>query len=178
MGKEYRYYTDGAATMEKTEDGQYLKGPGGWATIRIDPYPEEEDEWDEESYAVKVGGMEVTTNNEQELLAIRAAIRDFIVHSIEGDRIIIYSDSMYCINIYTQWAENWEKNDWTRGKKKEPIENLDLIKDTYSLIKNLKYLNKELEFIKVKGHSGDKFNEMADSYAVKMKKEFSSKNEE
>lgn len=96
--------------------------------------------------------------------------------TIPGDEIEIYSDSAYSINIYTQWIKNWEKNGWTRGKKHEPIENLFVIRDTYDLIKRLEEQFIKVTFIKVKGHSTDKFNQYVDTLAVEMKIKMSQAN--
>ena len=51
--------------------------------------------------------------------------------------IIICTDSMYIINSITEWAKNWEKNNWKKADNK-PIQNDILIKKLYYLSKNLK----------------------------------------
>lgn len=152
----YSYYTDGASTMRKV-DGKYVREAGGWAFVELEN-------------GLKVnetnGGAPYTTNNAMELYAILAALRQFLSHEDSGAKIEIYSDSAYCINIYTQWAENWEKNGWTRGKKHEPIENLEIIKETWRLLSEIKSRFSTVEFIKVKGHAGNHYNEIADELAV------------
>lgn len=61
------------------------------------------------------------------------------------------------------WIYSWEKNGWTRGKKHEPIENLPIIKKIWEL------LDDDVTFIKVKGHSGNLYNELVDKMAVEAK---------
>lgn len=87
----------------------------------------------------------------------------------EPDTVNIYSDSAYCINIFTSWAKSWERNNWTRGKKHEPIVNLSLIQTIWNYCKMLNSGFRTINFIKVKGHSTDKFNIFVDKLAVEAK---------
>lgn len=155
--KHYKYYTDGASTMKKI-DGEYVRVAGGWGYVKL---------IDEEQVESRNGGSPSTTNNAMELYAIYAAVRNFI-DSTKGSeaKCTIYTDSAYSLNIYTKWAAGWERNGWTRGKKHEKIENLDIIKETWSMLKTIKNSFSTIEFIKVAGHSGEKYNEMADQLAV------------
>lgn len=158
----YEYYTDGACTLTKTSAG-YDKGPGGWAFALVKD--------DKVQYSQALPLIH-TTNNEAELSAIYRALLHYVTHFYSEetcDKVKIYSDSAYCINIYTQWIKNWEANGWRRGKKKEPIENLDIIKMTWELLKKLNEGFHSVEFIKVPGHAGNKFNEYVDKLAVEAK---------
>lgn len=158
----YEYYTDGACTLTKTSAG-YDKGPGGWAFALVK---------DNKVQCSQALPLMHTTNNEAELSAIYRALLHYVTHFYSEetcDKVKIYSDSAYCINIYTQWIKNWEANGWCRGKKKEPIENLDIIKMTWELLKKLNEGFREVEFVKVIGHSGNKFNEIVDKLAVEAK---------
>ena len=119
------------------------------------------------------GGKKNTTNNEMELTAIYHALD--AAATIPDFDIRIISDSAYCINIFTSWAKNWEKNGWTRGKKHEPIENLSIIQKIWTLMKKLEQEGRTLSFEKVKGHSGVKENEIVDKYAVIGKREAAEK---
>lgn len=151
-------YTDGAATMRK-ENGEYVREAGGWAFAEVDCN-------DNVLYFAN-GHFDKSTNNECELTAINKAIKYGIGKNKAGktkEDIVIYSDSAYCINIFTQWAKNWESNGWTRGKKHEKIENLGIIKDTWELLKN-----NIVVFVKVKGHSNNKINNFVDKLAVEAK---------
>lgn len=78
------------------------------------------------------------TNQVAELLAIIMGIETLIKTEIVGKKkIVIYTDSMYCINSYTKWAKNWANNDWKKSNNKK-VENLELIKKMYYLASNLK----------------------------------------
>lgn len=156
--EQYEYYTDGAATMKKDNE-KYIRVVGGWSYVKIR---------NGHINYVSYGGELEATNNSMELYAIYAALRDCKEKHKTATKITIYTDSAYCFNIYTNWAKNWENNDWTRGKKREKIENVDLIKSTWTILKELNSFL-EIDFKKVKGHSNNKYNELADKYAVKGK---------
>lgn len=149
------YYTDGAATMKK-ENGKYLREAGGWAFILLK---------DDVEVSSQSGGCPLTTNNEMELYAIYASIRDFLDTSDDEDTLTICSDSAYCIGIYTQWARNWQRRGWRKSDGK-PIQNLEIVKATWDLINQIDDIN----FKKVKGHSKDMLNAKVDQLAVDAKK--------
>lgn len=86
-----------------------------------------------------------TTNNIAELTAIKAALQKIKRNDLP---IRIFSDSSYAIGVLTK---NWKAKT-----------NQELIGD----IKNLMSRFSDLAFIKVKGHSGIKENEVADYLAT------------
>ena len=139
--KKVKLYTDGACSGNP--------GPGGWAAILV--YGDREKE---------LSGYEtVTTNNRMELTAVIRGLQELK----EPCEVEIYSDSGYIINAFNLgWIENWQRNQWTRGKKREPVLNVDLWKELLDAAGRHK-----VHWIKVKGHSGDKYNEQADRLAVK-----------
>ena len=71
----------------------------------------------------------------------------------------VFTDSELCVNTITKWAPAWERRGWTRGKKREEIKNLDLVKELYELSKS--HPEAKLEWIK--GHAGSRWNEYADA---------------
>ena len=152
-------FTDGAATM-KCINGEYQRENGGAAMAVIQ---------DEKVIYEETKHFENTTNNYCELYAILMALKYFKKEQSK-DILKIYSDSAYCVNMLKPggWIYGWERNGWTRGKKHEPIENLEIIKEIYSYLEK----SKNIDFIKVKGHSGDKdWNNYVDKLAVKAKME-------
>ena len=155
----YSYFTDGAATINN-ENGKYVRQEGGWAFVMC---------YNGEKHSNQSGGCKITTNNEMELYAIYASMRNFLDNCKKGDKIEIYTDSGYCIGIFTQWARNWEKRGWKKSDGK-PIENLPLIKSIWDLMKDIDKNNSELLFVKVKGHSNNVLNNEADELAVNAKK--------
>lgn len=156
------YYTDGAATMRKI-DGEYVREAGGWAFICLNEEMKEINRVN--------GGEEATTNNRMELMAIYMALNDAEYDQRENGTITvnIYSDSAYCVNIFTQWIEGWRKRGWKKADKK-PIENLELIQNIWRKMEQIKIDDfSTINFIKVKGHNDVHWNEEADKFAVAAK---------
>ncbi len=137
--KEVVIYTDGACSSNP--------GQGGWGAILIYKGIEKE-----------ISGFEEeTTNNRMEMMAVIEALKTLT----QPCRVLLYSDSSYIINAFNQhWIENWTKNGW-RTASKEEVKNKEL---WLELIK----LNKlhQIEWIKVKGHSDNEYNNRVDKIAV------------
>jgi ribonuclease HI len=76
------------------------------------------------------------------------------------DRIVVYTDSAYLHNCYAQkWYRSWQMNGW-KNSKKQPVANRDLWE------RLIPYFElPEVEFVKVKGHAGNKYNEIVDTMA-------------
>ena len=74
---------------------------------------------------------------------------------------VIYTDSAYIHSCLTQnWWENWVRNGWINSKK-QPVKNKDL------WLKIIPFFQRfDIKFKKVKGHSGDTWNERADELAT------------
>ncbi len=99
-------------------------------------------------------GYLMTTNNRMELLAVIVALEKI---KTPKSKVVVYSDSKYVVDsIEKKWVFSWETKNF--NKKKNP----DL------WIRFLKIFRKHLvEFIWVKGHSNNKYNERCDYLAVK-----------
>lgn len=104
---------------------------------------------------------ENTTNNRMELSAILYVL---LTYGKEQPIPIVYSDSAYAVNTFTNWMWNWARRGWIKSDNKTP-ENLDLIQPFYE------YWNKgyRIDLRKCSGHSGIKWNEVADKLAVAAK---------
>ncbi len=75
----------------------------------------------------------------------------------------IHSDSTYVVNCFNdRWYEGWLSRGWKNSQKK-PVANRDLWEPLVDA-----YLERadEIEFIWVKGHAGNTWNERADELAV------------
>ena len=137
--KSVTIYTDGACSGNP--------GPGGWGAVLI--YGEIEKEIS--------GAMNNTTNNIMEITAVIEALK---LLKVECD-VKIYSDSAYVVNSFNQgWIYNWMKNSW-KTSNKEPVKNKELWIELYNLTKKHK-----VEFIKVKGHSDNEYNNRCDYLAT------------
>ena len=136
--EEVTIYTDGACSGNP--------GPGGWGAMLM--YKGNKKEIS--------GGKENTTNNVMELTAV-----------IEGLKLLkfpckvkLYSDSAYVVNSFIQkWIYGWIKNGW-KNSSKEPVKNKELWQELYELTKT-----HEVEFIKVKGHADNEYNNRCDELA-------------
>ena len=77
-------------------------------------------------------------------------------------KVKIYSDSAYVVNAFNQkWIYSWIKNNWINSNK-EPVKNKEIWKELYELTQK-----HEVEFIKVKGHSDNEYNNRCDEIARK-----------
>ncbi len=147
--KEVTIYTDGACSGNP--------GKGGWGTILIYQGREK----------ILSGYEEDTTNNRMEMIAAIKGLKALK----EPCRVKLYSDSAYLVNAFRKgWIENWKRNDWARGKKKEELKNVNLWKELDQLIQ--KHL---VEWIKVKGHSDNEYNNRCDKLATGAISELKSK---
>ncbi len=135
----YKIYTDGACSGNP--------GPGGWGAVIL-----EEDKNQKNIY----GNEKDTTNNRMELMAPIMALKKIKTNS----EVIIYTDSKYVKNGITEWIKNWEKNGWKSANKKT-VKNKDLWIKLNNLCKDNKIIWKW-----VKGHSNNKYNNLADELAT------------
>ena len=137
--KQVVIYTDGACSGNP--------GPGGYGAVLL--YNGHRKELS--------GGFRLTTNNRMEMLAVIEALRSL------KDRcaVKLHSDSQYVINaIEKGWAAKWKANGWMRNKKDKAV-NPDLWQQLLDLCKQHK-----VEFVWVRGHSGNIENERCDVLAV------------
>lgn len=85
--------------------------------------------------------------------------------------IKVHIDSAYVQQGITSWLPNWKRNGWVTGNKKTPVKNKELWIELDSLINQFTLI----EFIKVKGHVGIEYNEVADQLANKAMDELQGK---
>lgn len=102
------------------------------------------------------GGNKETTNNIMELTAVIESLKALK----EPCEVNLYSDSAYVVNSFKQgWIYSWEKNNW-KTSKKEDVKNIELWEELLKLVRIHK-----VDFIKVKGHSDNEFNNRCDELA-------------
>lgn len=93
---------------------------------------------------VKYDGLVHDTNNTGELMAILLAMYNISQKDID---LMIYSDSMYCINSIVIWSKGWIKNGWVASTGK-PVKNKEIIQRILEERKKFK----NVVFIHVKAH--------------------------
>ena len=135
--KALEIYTDGACRGNP--------GAGGWGVYLL--YKNEKKEF--------YGGKLNTTNNQMELTA---AIEGLKVLK-EPCKVKLYTDSKYVMDGINNWIANWKKNNWKTANKKD-VKNKDLWIEL-----DAETCKHEIEWIWVKGHSGNIGNEKADALA-------------
>jgi len=137
MKPKVELYTDGSCLGNP--------GPGGWgAVLRYNDIER------------NVSGAEAnTTNNRMELLA---AIEGLATLK-RACSVDLTTDSKYVKDGITKWIHNWKKNNWKTANGK-PVKNEEL----WRLLDRLSERH-DIEWHWVKGHSGHKYNEIADELA-------------
>lgn len=119
----------------------YNPGPGGWA-------------WAIPGGRYRSGCEAESTNQRMELAAVIEAAR-----SIEGS-LEIRSDSSYVVNCFKDgWWEGWLQRGWVNTRKK-PVANRDLWEPLVDI-----YRTRNITFSKVRGHSGNRWNDLVDELA-------------
>lgn len=98
-----------------------------------------------------------TTNNQMELKAAIEALKK--AEQLNLKKVSLYIDSEYVVLGITSWIYKWIKNDWKKSSKK-PVLNKKLWVEFFDLTKKF-----EINFIKVKGHSDNEYNNYVDKLA-------------
>ncbi len=137
MNNRIKIYTDGVCL-----GNQSTENTGGYGAIifRLGEQP-----------LTLNGGYKNTTNNRMELKAAIEALKRIHLSL----PVTVYSDSTYVVNGITGWIHNWIR----KGKIEK---NGDQWMELYGIVSTFP----NIEFIHVKGHSGDLYNEEADRLAT------------
>lgn len=133
--------------IEISTDGACLgnPGPGGWGAILRAGQHEKE-----------LSGAEPdTTNNRMELTAAIRALEALK----QPSRVDLRTDSTYVRNGIMTWVANWQRNGW-RTSAKQPVKNADLWRELIAACER-----HDVTWHWVKGHAGDRDNEIADKLA-------------
>lgn len=122
-------------------------GPGGWGA------------WLKSANADKelYGGELGTTNNRMELTAViegLAALK-------RPCKVTLYVDSQYVLKGMTEWIAGWKAKGWKTASK-QPVKNVDLWQRLDALVTGAGH---QIEWVWVRGHTGDPGNEHADMLA-------------
>lgn len=141
-------YTDGACSGNP--------GRGGWAFVLVEG----------STILYKKSGFDKeTTNNRMEMMAVIEALKEIEKRDWHDESLTVYTDSSYVKNGITQWIKKWKYNGW-RSSSNTPVKNQDL----WLLLDSLS-ISFPLSWKWVKGHAGNKFNELCDSMATDRAKE-------
>ena len=145
---KFEVYSDGS-----TRGNGKANAVGAWAYVVLQ---------NGEKLHSAVRAVKDTTNQRMELEAAYEALNYLFGNEIcvPFDSVVIYTDSAYLHNCYTQkWYVNWQSNGW-KNSKKQPVANQDLWEKLIPFFEM-----PEVEFIKVKGHANNKWNCYVDELA-------------
>lgn len=137
MNELVEIYTDGACRGNP--------GPGGWGVCLH--YKGKEKQLH--------GGDPETTNNRMELMAAIQAL-EALTHACN---VRLHTDSKYVLQGITEWMVNWKKRAW-KTSANQPVKNEDLWRRLDAAIQRHR-----IDWVWVKGHSGNDGNERADRLA-------------
>ncbi|KTF14795.1 ribonuclease HI [Pseudoalteromonas sp. H105] len=137
MQKTVEIYTDGSCLGNP--------GPGGYGIFML--YNGHEKKMSQ--------GYTLTTNNRMEMLAAIVALESLT----RACEINLTTDSQYVKQGIESWVANWKKRGWKTSAKK-PVKNVDLWKRLDEACNR-----HTITWKWVKGHSGNKYNEIVDDLA-------------
>lgn len=140
-----RLYTDGGARPTNP-------GPAGWAAAIVYPGGKIQ-AWS--------GRVEHATNNRMELHAAWAGLAALVEYGWQDWETRLIADSQYVVGGLNVWLPEWKRRGWRKsdGRKVANEELWRQIDEQVALFSNL-------TIEKVKGHNGDRYNEMVDELAT------------
>ena len=143
--KKVKLYTDGACSGNP--------GVGGWGAVLMFGKAEK-----------RISGAEPsTTNNRMEITAVIEGLKCLK----EPCEVQVYSDSADTVNAFNNgWIYGWEKNGYKKADNK-PVLNAELWGELLALTRIHK-----VDFIKVKGHADNEYNNICDKLATDAVKNF------
>ena len=135
-------------TIEIYTDGSYSskKKLGGWAFLILHKGV---------IVLTDTGQDQNTTNNRMELKAALEALKTVK----KGSSVKLHTDSNYLKKGITEWIHTWKANGW-RAYNRKPVKNIDLWQELHKATVGI-----SIEWIWVKAHNGNKYNELADKMA-------------
>lgn len=132
-------------------DGSCLGNPGrgGWA-------------WVVPGGRFESGATPTTTNQRMEVTAVLRALQALLPEA-GADGVLVRSDSAYVVNCFLQrWWVGWRRRGW-RNAQGKPVANRDLWEPLFELALDG---GTPVRFEWVKGHSGDRWNDVVDELAT------------
>ncbi len=121
-------------------------GPGGWGVVML--YEGHQKELS--------GAVELTTNNQMELLAAIKGLESLK----EPCEVTLYTDSKYVVQGMSEWVKDWIARGWRTAAKKS-VKNIELWQRLVELSKG-----HTVTFKWVKGHDSNPYNNRCDELAT------------
>lgn len=118
-------------------------GPGGYGIVLMSG----------RHYKEVSEGFRLTTNNRMELMSVCVALE---MLKTENCNVTVYSDSRYVVDaVEKNWIGGWVKRGWKNVKNP----------DLWSRFLRI-FSKHKVKFVWVRGHAGNKYNEICDQLAV------------
>ncbi len=118
-------------------------GPGGYGIVLMSG----------KHYKELSQGFRLTTNNRMELMSVCVALESL---KTSGCVVTVYSDSRYVVDaVEKDWIGGWVKRNWKN------VKNPDLWSRYLRIARE-----HQVKFQWVRGHAGNKYNEVCDQLAV------------
>lgn len=135
-----------------TDGGARGNGVSGWAYAGY-----VERGGDNPNLVSNKGAEEGKTNQQMEMIAVIKALDSIPEVMLEDYPVKIHTDSAYICNCFKdKWWAKWVMNDWKNSKGKDVVN-----KELWEVI--IAYYNAyDIEFVKVRGHSDNEMNNLAD----------------
>ena len=112
---------------------------------------------DTEAPITNKGAVEGFTNQQMEMTAVIKALDSIPFEMLKEYSIKIHTDSAYICNCFKdKWWAKWIMNDWKNSKGKDVAN-----KEYWECIIDF-YNSYDIEFVKVRGHSDNELNNLAD----------------
>lgn len=145
-------YTDGSCVNYKSPKQRAKHGCGGWAFIVRLP---------ERNHYGHGFSAPPQTNQTMELQAVLEAMKWAIENGYTDEFVTIRSDSLYVINgMVSHWRHEAAETDF------ENVPNAELWRQLHHAGEKMR----RLRFVHVKGHAGNKYNEMCDRIASRARR--------
>ena len=102
------------------------------------------------------GAEQDTTNNRMELIAVIESLEALKNMENMPHQTKLHTDSQYVQKGISEWIKKWKRNSW-RTSDKKPVKNQDLWLRLDELAAEF-----TINWVWVKGHAGNKYNEHCD----------------
>ena len=126
---------------------------GGWGGVILR----------EKHYPIKLLGGEFGLEGVDNVLRMEMlAIVKCLEHLTGNSKVLLYTDSLIVKTAMTEWMPRWKSNGWKNGYGQSILN-----RDLWDALDHQSNFVHKVIYIWVRGHSGNKYNNMADRLATR-----------